>query len=202
MNETLSPPRDPVMQHLLKFLDGQHEELDWLGRTRPGLSCLLRALGGGPRAREKLQELAPGHWDEIFEAIASDELEPHLQQHHRDEHSLFAAVLGDEEATKQLRRHKPSYLLLADIIREAHERSLSLTNAVESNGRVAGSEAADVGCLIGEMHLDKGEFHKAVEAFGRAIENQPSPDAFEGRARAYRALALLDENQARKLREK
>ncbi len=61
--------------------------------------------------------------------------------------------------------------------------------------------AADVGCLIGEMHLHNDEFDKAVEAFSRAVETNPTADAYEGRARAYRALAALDESAAQLLRE-
>jgi tetratricopeptide (TPR) repeat protein len=200
MNDTLSPPRDPVMQQLLKFLDGNHDGLDWLDQNRPGLVCLLRALGGGPRAREKLQRLTPTEWDDIFELTASEELEPHLLRHHPDEHSLFAAVMGEEDAIKRLRKHKPSYLLLADIIRKAHEHSLAAARRAESDGRGNGSEAADVGCLIGEKHLVEGDYYRAIEAFSRSIETQPTADALEGRARAYRALAILDESQARELR--
>ena len=197
MKDTLSPPRDPVMQHLLKFLDGSHDVLDWLDRNRPGLACLLRALNGGPKAREKLLELAASQWDEIFELTASEELEPHLLRHHPEEHSLFAAVLGEEDAIKLLRKHKPSYLLLADLIRKAHERSLAAARRAESYGRGNGSEAADVGCLIGEKHLAEGDFPRAIEAFTRSIETKPTADALEGRARAYRALALFDETLAR-----
>lgn len=199
MSQTMSPPRDPVMQQLLNYLDGHHEGLDWLAQNRPGLASLLRALAGGPRARQKLQSLSSTGWDEVFEAIASDELEPHLLQHHQEEHSLFAAVKGDEEALKSLKKHKPSYLLLVDIIREAHERSLAPTSVAEVEDEAPG-DAADVGCLIGEMHLSKGEYHRAVEAFSRAIENQPSADALDGRARALRALAELDEALAREMR--
>jgi tetratricopeptide (TPR) repeat protein len=61
--------------------------------------------------------------------------------------------------------------------------------------------AADVSLLIGEMHLKEGEFARAIEAFTRAIENNPqAADEYEGRARAYRALAARDERQARELR--
>jgi hypothetical protein len=201
MNETLSPPRDPVMQQLLKSLDGDHEGLDWLDRNRPGLACLLRALAGGPRARDRMHRLTPGEWDEIFELTASEELEPHLLRHHPEEHSLFAAVMGDEDAKKLLRKHRPSYLLLADIIRKAHERSLAAARRAESNGRINGSESADVSCLIGEKHLAAGDFHRAIDAFSRSIESEPTADALEGRARAYHALAILDETLARALRE-
>jgi hypothetical protein len=60
---------------------------------------------------------------------------------------------------------------------------------------ISGDEAADVSCLIGEMHLSKGDYTKAVEAFSRAIDHKPTPDAFYGRARAYRSLAIQDERR-------
>lgn len=61
---------------------------------------------------------------------------------------------------------------------------------------LAVSEAADAAYLVGEMHLSKGAYRKAVEAFTRSIEDSPSADAFEGRARAYRGLADEDERTA------
>jgi hypothetical protein len=63
-----------------------------------------------------------------------------------------------------------------------------------------GSAAADAACLIGEMHLRKGAPEKAVEAFTRALASRPTADAYEGRAKAYRALADHDEREARALR--
>jgi hypothetical protein len=60
-------------------------------------------------------------------------------------------------------------------------------------------EGADTACLVGEMHLSKGEHQKAIEAFSRAIEVRATVDAYEGRAKAFRALALLDELAAQKL---
>ena len=61
--------------------------------------------------------------------------------------------------------------------------------------------AADVSLLIGEMHLKHGDYFKAIEAFTRAIEADPrAADEYEGRARAYRALAARDERRARELR--
>lgn len=61
-------------------------------------------------------------------------------------------------------------------------------------------EGADTACLIGDLHLSKGEYQQAIEAFSRAIENRPTADAYQGRAKAYRALAALDEQAATKLR--
>ena len=61
--------------------------------------------------------------------------------------------------------------------------------------------AADVSLLIGEMHLKQGDYFKAIEAFTRSIEADPrAADEYEGRARAYRALAARDERKARELR--
>ena len=57
-------------------------------------------------------------------------------------------------------------------------------------------EAADAACLVGELHLQKGDYLKAIEAFTRAIESHPTPDAYQGRAQAYRALADSDERRA------
>ncbi len=63
-----------------------------------------------------------------------------------------------------------------------------------------GNAAADAACLIGEMHLRKGEPEKAIEAFTRALASHPTADAYEGRAKAYRALADRDDRQARACR--
>lgn len=58
------------------------------------------------------------------------------------------------------------------------------------------SAKADMACLVGELHLRKGDYGKAVAAFTRAIETSPTVDAYEGRAKAYRALAQQDEREA------
>jgi tetratricopeptide (TPR) repeat protein len=200
MTQTLKAPQDSAMQHLLRCLDGQAEGRAWLEQHRPGLACLTRSLNGGPKARQRLTELTVEQWDHVFEAVVSEELGPHLRGTHNEVSLLFAAVRGDEGAIQHLHKHKPSFFALAGIIREAHERSLAGA-AVPHNGEIDDSEAADVGCLIGEMHLSKGEYQKAVEAFTRAIDNAPTADALEGRARAYHALAAEDEVQAARLRE-
>ncbi len=61
------------------------------------------------------------------------------------------------------------------------------------------SAKADMACLVGELHLRKGDYAKAVAAFTRAIEASPTVDAYEGRAKAYRALAQQDEREADRL---
>jgi tetratricopeptide (TPR) repeat protein len=200
MSNTPTATSDPAIRHVLSFLDGERDGLHWLEAHRPGLACLLRALDGGPKAREKLKGLEPAHWDEVFEAVASEELEPHLLADHQEVYLLFAAVKGHEDSLTALQRHKRSFAQLAGLIREAHERSLVCGPRKKHNGLLASSTAADVGCLIGEMHLSRGEYHKAIEAFTRALENAPTADAYEGRARAWQALADLDARCALELR--
>ena len=71
----------------------------------------------------------------------------------------------------------------------------------ESEEAMPEGAAADVSLLIGEMHLKTGEYIKAVEAFTRSIEANPAAaDEYEGRSRAYRALADEDERKAKELR--
>jgi tetratricopeptide (TPR) repeat protein len=71
----------------------------------------------------------------------------------------------------------------------------------ESDEDMPEAAAADVSLLIGEMHLKAGEYAKAVEAFTRSIEANPAAaDEYEGRSRAYRALADEDERKAKELR--
>lgn len=71
----------------------------------------------------------------------------------------------------------------------------------EAGGSAMGTDAgADTACLVGEVHLNKKAYEKAIEAFTRAIEARPTADAYEGRARAYRGLAERDEEAARRHR--
>jgi hypothetical protein len=71
----------------------------------------------------------------------------------------------------------------------------------ESEEDMPEAAAADVSLLIGEMHLKAHEYAKAVAAFTRSIEANPAAaDEYEGRSRAYRALADEDERKAKQLR--
>jgi hypothetical protein len=69
----------------------------------------------------------------------------------------------------------------------------------EQRGEIGRTAAADTACLVGELHLRQGEYEKAVQAFTQAIESNPTADVYEGRARAYQALADRDERKAREL---
>jgi tetratricopeptide (TPR) repeat protein len=62
---------------------------------------------------------------------------------------------------------------------------------------ISRTSAADAAVLVGELHLRQGEYAKAIEAFTRAIENGPTADAYQGRAKAYRGLAEMDDQKAR-----
>jgi tetratricopeptide (TPR) repeat protein len=196
MSDTQIAPTDAAVHHLLEALDGHKEALGWLDEYRRGLALFIRALNNGRKAIDNLREMRPEEWDQLFEAICNDTLAQTLEERHPDVALLFEAVKGDNEALTQVSRKKPTHGKLATAIREFHERYLLGGDEQPTGSGIPTSAAADVGCLIGEMHLSKGEYHKAIEAFSRAIENQPTADAFEGRAKAYRALAALDEHRA------
>ncbi len=73
--------------------------------------------------------------------------------------------------------------------------------AVEEEEDEFGEEpTADTAILVAEMHLKNEEFSKAIVAFTRAIEMNPTVDAFEGRAKACRALAEQDEQLVKQMR--
>jgi hypothetical protein len=59
------------------------------------------------------------------------------------------------------------------------------------------TSTADAAVLVGELHLRQGEYVKAIAAFTQAIENSPTADAYQGRAKAHRGLAEIDEQKAR-----
>src|SRR5262249_46207715 len=113
-------------------------------------------------------------------------------------HTLFEAIKGDEAAAARLRKQKSPHVRLLPKFREVHERFLRRSDSAEA----LQGHAAEVGCLIGEMHLRQGEYEKAIEAFTRALETQNAPDLYEGRARAYRGLAERDEAAAALLRQR
>ena len=199
MNETQLAQGDPAARHLLQALEGNKDSLAWLDAHKKGLSVFARALANGRKGQDALRALEPAAWDELFDTVCNDGLEEALKQTHPEVYLLFEAVKGDDEALSRLNRKKPTYGKMVTTIREFHERYLLNSAEEPAKGRIPTSAAADVGCLIGEMHLGKGEYHKAVEAFSRAIENQPTADAYEGRAKAYRALAEQDERTALRL---
>jgi len=197
MNDTPLTRTGSAGDHFLEAIRGERDDLKWLDEQRPGLALFVRALDGGPKAREKLHTLTSQQWEDLFAVISDEEVYRELARELADVAALIDAVRGDDGVLGHLHRQKPSFAEIATLIREANEKAVA---PGDGDGQLDGTAASDVGCLIGELHLERGEYHKAVEAFTRAIENQPCPDVYLGRARAYQALAAMDEEQALALR--
>jgi tetratricopeptide (TPR) repeat protein len=191
----------PDLYHVLRALDGEADALLWLEDRGPALHRFALALNGD-RTALKAVGTEPGlDWDDVNGLIGlAAKIEDWVEQAQPQLHLLFAAVRGDDEAMRKLKRHKTAYARMAEALRPHYRRSERRHDAPEG-GTFADGAAADVSCLVGEMHLKQGEFDRAVEAFTRVLESAPSADAYEGRARAYRALADLDDEKALLLRK-
>ena len=185
----------PQVRYLLLALDGHSDARHWLEANSPGTALLARLLGGEGAALGKMNNGALAHLDDLFEMVDNDDLGRFLQKRHPALNLLFAALRGDGEAARSLKRASPAYHRHLPGLRETHERFLA------QGGEPFGDSAADMGCLVGEMHLRQGEYEKAIEAFSRAIESTPSADLYEGRARAFRGLAEQDTERAQLIRQ-
>jgi len=190
----------PQMHYMLQAIAGDEPALVWLEQNSKGVSNLVRAMNGTREALADLNCEAPTDLDDLFEVIDNEDLLEWLKERQPDVHLLFEAIKGDEESAARLKRKHPRQAKLALAVRHLHER-YQQGNA-NGNGAIEGSAAADVRCLVGEMHLKNGAYERAIEAFTRAIETEPTPDVYEGRARAYRGLAAEDERRAAELRLK
>jgi tetratricopeptide (TPR) repeat protein len=188
----------PQMHYLVLALDGDAQAPDWLEQNSRGTTLFRRALAGEKLALTSLQNGAAEELDDLFEVIDNEDLSAWLAERRPELHLLFEAIKGNEEAAVQLRRRKPAYARLVPTFREVHERFLKKANG----NTIEDGAAADMGCLLGEMHLREGEFEKAIDAFTRAIDTRPAADLYEGRARAYRALAERDMAAAALLRQR
>jgi tetratricopeptide (TPR) repeat protein len=186
----------PQMHFLLLALDGDEPARRWLADNSGGVALLTRVLESEPRALAYLDEGKMVDLDDLFELIDNEDLVDWLAERRPELHLLFESIQGNDDSLAQLKRRKPGYVRLVGPFRKVHEAFVQKTRA--STGLIeGGAVAADMSCLIGEMHLRDGEYEKAIEAFSRAIETQPAADLFEGRARAYRGLAERDEQRAR-----
>ena len=186
----------PQMHYLLLALDGEAAASRWLAGNSSGVSLLARAIDGEEPAMESLAAGQPGDHDDLFELIENEDIVSHLALRRPDIHRMFAAVKGDADALERLNRKHGSLARLIPTLQAFHTRMVQAQNGEV----IGGGTVADMGCLIGEMHLRQGEYEKAVEAFTRALETQPAADLYEGRARAYRGIAEQDERDARKMR--
>ena len=194
----------PDLYHLLRAADGSAEAVAWLHAKDEGLGLFGDALSGHRSALERLQRRKVLDLDGLYGPGGMPA--EWLRDNRPEFHLLFEAIQGDDESLKRLDRKKHTLARLAAAARQAYRNSRrsSQPDGDDTVDAVAVSsldgQAADVGCLVGELHLRQGDYLHAVEAFTRAIENHPSADAYEGRARAYQALALADEGRANELR--
>jgi tetratricopeptide (TPR) repeat protein len=195
----------PEAWHMLRAVEGDDTAFAWLKEKGAALYLFTRAVAGDRRAAAAL---VPGHGldlDDLFGMICHYDLAHWLGERHPELYLLFEAIKGDEAALRRLKRRKAPLARLAESVAGLYlhyqqEGPPEEPDPAPSDGDIPGPAAADVGCLIGELHLSKGDYERAVEAFTRSLESAPTADACEGRASAYRALAERDEQRARELR--
>ena len=183
---------NPDLYLILHTLAGDADALGRLEREGRGLALFTLVLAGNKKALAALQTGGDLELDYVHGLAHNCQQSGWLAERHPELHGVFEAIKGDEGPLRRLKGKKPGLIKLARLVRAAAKSDDALTEA-SSGG------AADVGCLVGEMHLSKGEYARAVEAFTRSLVVSPTPDAFEGRAKAYRGLAALDEQRARAL---
>ena len=190
----------PQVHFLLLALDGKIKAQEWLIENSHGVSLLTRALKGESHALDGIKNGHGADLDDLFEMINNEDLCAWLGERRPEVDLLFRSIKGDDQALDQLKNRNRSFADVVPPLRLVHHRFLSRTRPM--NGQLEEDEMADMGCLIGEMHFKKAEYQKAIEAFSRAIENQPAPDLYQGRAKAYRMLAERDEHAAALLRQR
>jgi tetratricopeptide (TPR) repeat protein len=186
----------PEIYHLLRALDGDLDALRWLKHRGDGLFLFVEALTGAKEAVDTLENRPSAKLVDLFDTLANGHVDEWLREHHPDLYALFAFVRGDDNAFKGIKHNRVTLKRVAEIVRHKYRnyREEDIDGVSSTNGI-----ASDVGCLIGEMHLNNREYQKAIEAFTRALASDPTPDAYAGRARAYRALADLDDVAATEL---
>jgi tetratricopeptide (TPR) repeat protein len=187
---------------LVRGLEGDEDAFRRLEGKSEALALFARAAAGSRKAFAALQAKAgdPLELDYLVATVVNADLNG-LADRHPELPLLFGGIKGDADALRRLERKRPGLGKLARFVRDAYAREEEQAAAGgAAPEHLADGAAADVGCLVGEHHLARGDYAKAVEAFTRAIETNPSADEYEGRARAYRALAEADERAAQALR--
>ena len=162
------------------------------------LRLLPRAVQGDRHAFAALRAADPLELDALCATLLTTEPPDGLATRHPELQLLLETVRGDESAMHRLQRKRRGLARLARFLRDVCGGGEAPTDAHE--GKITDGAAADVGILVGEQHLHDGHYARALAAFNRAIEVEATPDAYEGRARAYRGLAEADERRARALR--
>jgi tetratricopeptide (TPR) repeat protein len=184
---------NPDLFLIVHALAGDADALARLEREGRGLALFTLALAGNKKALAALDKGGDLELDYVHGLAVNCRQGGWLLERHPELYAVFEAVKGDEGPLRRLKGKKPGLTKLARLVRAAK------LDDGERTGGESGDGPADIGCLVGEMHLGRGEFARAVEAFTRAIAVAPTPDALEGRARAYRGLAALDERRAREV---
>src|SRR5262249_12287468 len=142
----------PAMHHMLLALDGDERALAWLGDNAVGVDVLARAMIGKRKALAELHADDPAELDDLFELVDNEDVCAWLEGRRPDVALLFAAIRGEGSALASLKRRRPALGRLALVVRDLHEKQVQNNG----NGAIEGEAAADMGCLIGEMHLAKG----------------------------------------------
>jgi hypothetical protein len=194
---------NPPVHYMIRAMEGDDRACHWLEGHSRGLCLFTRAITGDKKALASLKERDGLELDGLFAIIGTSDLPDWFHERHPDLHDLFAAIRGDEAAFGRLKKNSPVGKV-AQIIRDQARADAATTP--EGDGKAASDlvskdTAADMNCLVGELHLSEGHFEKAIEAFTRAIKTEPTADAYEGRARAYHGLAANDERKAAELRD-
>jgi hypothetical protein len=178
--------------------DGNAEASRRLESRGEALRLLPRAVRGDRHAFAALRATDPIELDALCATLLTTEPPDGLAERHPELQLLLEAVRGSDVALHRLHRKKAGVWRLARFLRDVCGAAEALEGS--GDGTITDDAAADVGLLVGEQHLRDGKFVSALAAFSRAIEVEPTPDAYEGRARAYQGLATADERMARALR--
>jgi hypothetical protein len=183
---------------VVQAADGDAAAQRRLERRGEALGLLPRAVRGDRHAFAALRAVDPLELDALCATLLTAEPPAGLAERHPELQLLLESVRGDELAQHRLQRKKAGLGRLARFLCDVCGGAEAPADC--GNGAITEDAAADVGLLVGEQHLRDGNFTRALAAFGRAIEVEPTPDAYEGRARAYRGLAEADERKACALR--
>jgi hypothetical protein len=195
------PANDPAadFRDVVQAAEGDSAAARRLENRGEALRLLPRAVQGDRHAFAALRAADPLELDALCATLLTTEPPDGLATRHPELQLLLEAVRGDDLALHRLQRKKAGVARLARFLRDVCGGAEALCDAAD--GTITDGAAADVGLLVGEQHLRDGHFARALAAFSRAIEVEPTPDAYEGRARAYHGLAELDERRARGLRD-
>ncbi len=194
---------NPDLYSMLQVLDGSLEAQAWLVNKSPGLAVFTRAIAGDRHACEELARIDPQELDYLHGTIINCEQTQWLAERNPELGLLFEALKGDDTALRHLKHKKKAWARLVEMVRQLFASTDAPPQGIAPGAVHLTEEGvrADVGLLVGEYHLQRKEYAQAVEAFSRAIATSPTPDAYDGRARAYLALAEDDERRALQLRD-